>query len=155
MKTEKQEKYDFYVDNLTEGEIPLSFKDYCKEYLNTDKAPKQSEGQPDKATARPWKWTDKPNDACCWDYHIETIERDDNLNEYAKQDIADVRGQVNAELIVRAVNSHDALVEALEKCKAWHLGDHYLFGSMSEKRLWEKHLNFIDEALKLAKGKSS
>lgn len=59
----------------------------------------------------------------------------------------------NAEFIVRAVNSHDKLVKALEECKHWHQGDKWRGSDdADQKGAWNRHMAIIDEALAAAKG---
>lgn len=55
-----------------------------------------------KHTPTPWEFTDNPNDSCCWSHHIQTVDTG----------IADVRSEEDASFIVKAVNSHEALLEA-------------------------------------------
>jgi hypothetical protein len=62
----------------------------------------------DKATPRPWQW-----------------DGTDVYDEYRKEVVADTWGTIpspqsipNAKLIVRAVNSYDAMVEALEAAES-------------------------------------
>lgn len=58
----------------------------------------------------------------------------------------------DAELIVRAVNSHGALVSALEDAKRWHQGDKWRSVAGERKEAWQAHMDKIDAALLLAKG---
>jgi hypothetical protein len=63
---------------------------------------------------------------------------------------ATARGRANAELIVRAVNSHDALVAALERCII-------TLNSAMDKDFplnltWDDAVGMARAALKLAKG---
>lgn len=60
-------------------------------------------------TPGPWQMTSKPNDACCWTHHVETVERDPDLETVAKHNVADVHGEPNARLIAAAPDMRDAL----------------------------------------------
>lgn len=54
---------------------------------------------------------------------------------------------------MRAVNSHDKLVKALEECKHWHQGDKWRGSDDAEQNgAWNRHMAIIDEALAAAKG---
>jgi hypothetical protein len=56
----------------------------------------------------PWQVTDRPNDACCWSYHVETVRRD--TPGYAAEGIADVRMEAHAHMI-------SAIPEFMELCR--------------------------------------
>ena len=63
-------------------------------------------------TPGPWQMTDKPNDRCCWSYHVETVERGKILGdvlEGAAIVVADVRNEADAKLIAAAPDLLDAL----------------------------------------------
>ena len=62
-----------------------------------------------EATKRPWYAT---HDGTTY-YHIQSAAINED-NYVARVDAMDSQGDANAEFIVKAVNNHDALVEALE-----------------------------------------
>lgn len=101
-----------------------------------------------KHTPTPWKAI---KNSCFWE--IQPENRSDS-DPYQIGDVCascpenDVHGlqQANAEFIVRAVNSHDALVAALEKAKLEMDGDYV-------DEVWGRDLKYIDDALTLAKAK--
>jgi len=59
-----------------------------------------------KHTPGQWKATAKPNDACCWSFHVETVERltiaGEVLEDSAMHDVADVRTEADAHLLAAA-----------------------------------------------------
>jgi hypothetical protein len=65
-----------------------------------------------EATKRPWYAS---HDGNGYDHIQSAAVNEDNY--VARVDSTDAQGNANADLIVKAVNSHDALVAALEACQ--------------------------------------
>ena len=65
-----------------------------------------------EATKRPWYAS---HDGNGYDHIQSAAVNEDNY--VARVDSTDAQGNANADLIVKAVNNHDALVAALEICK--------------------------------------
>jgi hypothetical protein len=65
-----------------------------------------------EATQRPWYAS---HDGNGYDHIQSAAVNEDNY--VARVDSTDAQGNANADLIVKAVNSHDALVAALEACQ--------------------------------------
>ena len=122
---------------------------------------KQAKDRLGNATARPWSVIDSMNHIHAFPitnehgesvgcvYSAETISSDDKASKKLDRQPT---AKANAALIVRAVNSHDALVEALEKaysrlqtCEGDKTPD-------GESRENIEELELIESALKLAKG---
>ena len=120
--------------------------------------------QNDKATPRPWELSTENqtrilptkilNEEIGDDFCIATTADD----HYSPDEPDEESAKANAELIVMAVNSHDALVDALQKWQAfWHampkgqlgnivfdiglLNDAFLATSKALKQLQVKHSN--------------
>lgn len=117
----------------------------------------------ENATARPWVLSEEKKQREQWatgGIALKAYKREyDDYCAFAilrggldiKDDLA------NAALIVRAVNSHDALVEALEALMAWH--DHPALTGLPDGSpvapnapSFDDTVNMCHAALKLAKG---
>ena len=67
-----------------------------------------------EATQRPWYAT---HDGTTY-YHIQSAAINED-NYVARVDAMDSQGDANVDLILKAVNSHDALVAALDNFVTW------------------------------------
>lgn len=102
----------------------------------------------DKATARPWKVIQTK----CGQHDgegdlVEIIGCDNEIVADNQEFYPEAITEANAELIVKAVNSHDALVEALELASGY-------VGKAVKERYPGAGIDYmkINEALNLAKG---
>jgi hypothetical protein len=78
-------------------------------------------------TPGPWRATASPNDACCWDHHVEAAEAKDHFDQPIA--VADVAGKENAEFIARAPQVEEALIEAVKALKVVRSG----YGGLLDK----------------------
>lgn len=70
----------------------------------------------EKATKGPWVSTNEPNDSCCWSFHVETKERDQEpgMSECAAKGIADVSEESDAAFIAHSRSDIEYLLEKLD-----------------------------------------
>lgn len=107
----------------------------------------------DKATPRPWKCRPRRSR-----HRAYWIVADDGLKELyvALVETRLGREKPDAELIVRAVNAHDELVEALRIARGYVKATHgTLAGVMGPENLISPDLAKIDAALAKAEGRES
>jgi len=98
------------------------------------------------ATSRPW-WVDENKTTPNWEYKIKSQEGRHiaTLNKYL------LGKKSNAELIIRAVNSHEALVESLKDLLIHFKAEAESHGCMEARN--RRRFQEAEQALALAEGK--